>query len=245
MFFTDIHIHALYGVDDGAKTEVEMQEIVDASYADGVRIFCVTPHFHPGYFGDNKNRTEVAYRKLETYIQQKYPDMELYRGNELRYSRDCVSWLNSGKCHTLNGTQYVLVDFLEAVETQKISGALEQLLSAGYRPVLAHVERYRTLWRHKNLIHSFREKGVLMQVDTQSVLGGFGYLTQRQSSYLLKNRLVDLICSDGHDVRKRPPQLSQCYQIVQKRYGQNYASALFCNNGKKLMYEESVQEELD
>lgn len=84
-----------------------------------------------------------------------------------------------------------------------------------------------------------------MQVDTQSVLGGFGYLTQRQSSYLLKNRLVDLICSDGHDVRKRPPQLSQCYQIVQKRYGQNYASALFCNNGKKLMYEESVQEELD
>lgn len=124
MFFTDIHIHALYGVDDGAKTEAEMQAIVDASYADGIRTLCVTPHFHPGYFGDNENHAETAYQRLEAYIQQKYPDMELYRGNELRYSRNCVSWLNSRSCHTLNGTQYVLVDFSEAVEAQKISRAL-------------------------------------------------------------------------------------------------------------------------
>ena len=245
MFFTDIHIHALYGVDDGAKTEAEMQEIVDASYADGVRVLCVTPHFHPGYFGDNKNKTEVAYQRLETYIQQNYPDMKLYRGNELRYSRDCVSWLNSGKCHTLNGTQYVLVDFSEAAEAQKISSALEHLLSAGYRPVLAHVERYRALWWHKNLICSFREKGVLIQVDAQSVLGEFGYLIKRQSRYLLKNELAHLICSDSHDVRERPPQLSRCFQIVQKKYGQDYAIALLCDNGKRLMHEEAVQEELD
>ena len=85
MFFTDIHIHALYGVDDGAKTEAEMQAIVDASYADGIRTLCVTPHFHPGYFGDNENHAETAYQRLEAYIQQKYPDMELYRGNELRF----------------------------------------------------------------------------------------------------------------------------------------------------------------
>ena len=64
MFFTDIHIHALYGVDDGAKTEAEMQAIVDASYADGIRTLCVTPHFHPGYFGDNENHAETAYQRL-------------------------------------------------------------------------------------------------------------------------------------------------------------------------------------
>ena len=245
MFFTDIHIHALYGVDDGAKTEAEMQAIVDASYADGIRTLCVTPHFHPGYFGDNENHAETAYQRLEAYIQQKYPDMELYRGNELRYSRNCVSWLNSRSCHTLNGTQYVLVDFSEAVEAQKISSALEHLLSAGYRPVLAHVERYRTFWGHKSLIHSFWEKGVLLQVDAQSVLGGFGYLTQRQSRYLLENELADLICSDSHDVRQRPPELSRCFQLVRKKYGLDYANALFCDNGKRLLHEDALQEELD
>lgn len=84
MFFTGIHIHALYGVDDGAKTEEEMQAIVDASYADGIRALCVTPHFHPGYFGDNGNQVEATYQRLKAYIQQKYPDMELYQGNELQ-----------------------------------------------------------------------------------------------------------------------------------------------------------------
>ena len=222
-----------------------MQASVDASYADGIRTLCVTPHFHPGYFGDTDNYAETAYQRLEAYIQQKYPDMELYRGNELRYSRNCVSWLNSGRCHTLNGTQYVLVDFSEAAEAQRISSALEHLLSAGYRPVLAHVERYRALWGHKSLIHSFREKGVLLQVDAQSVLGGFGYLTQRQSRYLLENELADLICSDSHDVRQRPPELSRCFQLVRKKYGLDYANALFCDNGKRLLHEDALQEELD
>lgn len=101
-----------------------MQASADASYADGIRTLCVTPHFHPGYFGDTDNYAETAYQRLEACIQQKYPDMELYRGNELRYSRNCVSWLNSRSCYTLNGTQYVLVDFSEAVEAQKISRAL-------------------------------------------------------------------------------------------------------------------------
>lgn len=59
MFFTDIHIHALYGVDDGAKTEAEMQAIVDASYADGIRTLCVTPHFHPGILATTKTMPKL------------------------------------------------------------------------------------------------------------------------------------------------------------------------------------------
>lgn len=55
MTYSDMHIHALYGVDDGAKTEEMMLAMVDAEYQDGVRFFCLTPHYHPGYFGDNRD----------------------------------------------------------------------------------------------------------------------------------------------------------------------------------------------
>lgn len=245
MEYADLHIHALHGVDDGAKTEADMRSIVDASYADGVRTLCVTPHYHPGYFGDNRERIKAAFSALEEYTSQKYPELKLYLGNELRYSRDCVSWLDSGQCHTLNGTQYVLVDFSETVEAQIISSGLERLLNAGYRPVLAHVERYRSLWVQQKLIRSFRENGVLLQVDAQSILGRFGYRTQRQSRVLLENGLVELICSDSHDVRQRPPELSQCYRLVQKKYGTDYAQALFCDNGIKLLHEGATKEESD
>ena len=34
----DIHMHLLSGVEDGTKTEQQMQELLDAAYADGTRI---------------------------------------------------------------------------------------------------------------------------------------------------------------------------------------------------------------
>lgn len=245
MPFTDIHIHALFGVDDGAKTESEMLAMVDASYADGVRTLCVTPHFHPGYFGDNREKIDAAFFALMEHTGRKYPDLELYLGNELRYSRDCVSWLRSGQCRTLNGTQYVLVDFSEAEEAPMITDGMERLLNAGYRPVLAHVERYRSLWGQMRLIRSLLENGVLLQMDAQSLLGRFGFRIARQCKTLLREGMVELICSDSHDVRNRPPELSRCFQVVQKKIGQSYAQALFCDNGKKLLQEGALQEEFD
>lgn len=245
MHFADIHIHALYGVDDGAKTEAEMQAMVDASYADGVRVMCVTPHFHPGYFGENSSKIESAFQTLTYYVQQRYPQMELYLGNELRYSHNCISWLQSGQCHTLNGTQFVLVDFSDAAEQRSISNGLECLLNAGYQPVLAHVERYRALRSQMKLIRTFQDNGVLLQVDAQALLGGFGFLTRRQSKALLAEGLVDLIGSDAHDVKHRPPELSECFQYIQKKYGTDYAEAVCGRNALRLLQDGAAKEELD
>lgn len=243
MEYADLHIHALCGVDDGAKTEAEMQAMVDASYADGTRVICVTPHYHPGYFGHNSEKTEWAFQTLTFYVQDRYPDMQLYLGNELRYSRDCVSWLQSGQCRTLNGTQYILVDFPESAEEKKISDGLAQLLNVGYRPVLAHVERYRSLWGKMHLLRSYSENSILFQVDAQSLVGGFGYRTQHQSRRLLEAGLIELICSDSHDICNRPPKLSQCFQFVQRKYGADCAQALFLDNGLRLLHEGATREE--
>ena len=113
MALADIHIHLLFGVDDGAKDEDEMHAILDAAYQAGTRVLCCTPHFHPGYFGDNYDKVNAAFKRLSSYVQKTYPDMALYLGNELRYEPECVTWLRQGVCRTVNGTRYVLVDFSE------------------------------------------------------------------------------------------------------------------------------------
>ena len=91
MNYADIHMHALFGVDDGPATEKEMFQIMDAAYEDGARLICLTPHFHPGYFGDNRSKTESAFRILLDYEHTAHPDLKLYLANELRYSRSCTS----------------------------------------------------------------------------------------------------------------------------------------------------------
>lgn len=238
MKYTDIHIHAIYGVDDGAKTESEMQYMVDASYADGVRTMCVTPHYHPGFFGDNRKDIDTAFSALVQYTGRKYPDLEICMGSELRYSPGCVSWLNSGQCRTLNGTQYVLVDFPEKAERQLIIGGLEYLLSAGYRPVLAHAERYKRL--DSKDVRVLRADGIIVQIDTQSVFGNFGIGAQRRCKRLLSEGLADIAATDAHNTTERPPTVSNFYAYALKRYGSQYADNLCRYNALKILNDNPV-----
>ena len=140
MVFADIHSHILWNVDDGASSEGMMYQMVDKVYADGVRLLCLTPHFHPGYFGDNRQKSEESFAQLRAYVSEKYPDMELLLGNELRYSPGCGVWLKEGACRTLNGFDLVLVDFAAYEKGSQIVCGLNRLMSMGYVPILAHAE---------------------------------------------------------------------------------------------------------
>ena len=147
MGLADIHIHLLFGVDDGAKDEDEMHAILDAAYQAGTRVFCCTPHFHPGYFGDNYDKVNAAFKRLSSYVQKTYPDMALYLGNELRYEPECVTWLRQGVCRTVNGTRYVLVDFSEAAPEKAIGNGLHALLNAGPSDEIRSLE-----WNDEDLL---------------------------------------------------------------------------------------------
>ena len=100
MIFADIHNHALADADDGARSEEMMYQMVDAAYADGVRHLCLTPHFHPIFFGDTREASEESYRKLQAYAAQHCPQLKLYLGNELRYGPNCDGWMREGFCRT-------------------------------------------------------------------------------------------------------------------------------------------------
>lgn len=240
MELADLHIHALYGVDDGAKTEAEMQQMIDASYADGVRTICLTPHFHPGYFGDNYEKINLAYSKLQAYTKQRYPGLQIFLGNELRYSKGCISWLKDGLCRTINHTRYVLVDFSEREGGNTIIAGIEYLLNAGYIPILAHVERYGKLGLRA--IQELRGNGVLIQIDIQSLFGGFGWLIERRAKTILARHLADLVASDAHDLASRPPGLSNGYRLLSKNYGESYADAICRSNALQILYSNTSEE---
>ena len=225
--FADIHNHMLFGVDDGAKTETDMEKLIEASYADGVRHLCFTPHFHPGYFGDHLEQIEAAFTLARQYVSVHCPDLKLYLGNELRYEPSCTEHLRQGRCKTLNGTDYLLVDFLYDEPSDHIMRAVRQILNAGYIPVLAHAERYELFRRDLREVEELRSWGVLIQIDSQSILGGLGRGAKHRSRQILKTRMADLIASDSHNLKSRPPQLRQCYEFVAEHWGHSYADALF------------------
>lgn len=235
MRFADIHNHILFGVDDGAKTEMDMQKLIDASYADGVRHLCFTPHYHPAYFGEHQEEIAMGFQIASNYAAAQYPDLTLYLGNELRYERSCIEWLEQGHCRTLNDTQYLLVDFLYPEPADAIMDAMLRVLNGGYTPVLAHVERYESLHRDMREVERMKSWGVILQVDTQSPLGGLGRGAKYRSRRLLATGLIDLVASDAHDLFYRPPQLRPCFEFISKRYGEDYAIQLFWERPMRIL----------
>ena len=233
MKFADLHNHTLYSVDDGPKSAQEMFEMLDAAWADGIGAICLTPHFHPGYFGENQAKIRQVFEMLTWYAAKKYPEMRLYLGNELRYSGECLSWLESGACLTLNGTDHVLVDFHENEPERNIVKAMERLMNAGYRPVLAHAERYHALSARR--IGELVRNGISIQIDVQSLFGIYGLHARMRSWKLLNNKLVDIVATDAHGLGRRNPILSRGYRAVQRKYGDAYASTIFAENPMMLL----------
>ena len=125
MCFTDLHTHILANVDDGAENEAEMYDLLDTMYRDGTRCICCTPHYHPGYYGENQKKSLDKFQQLSKYADSRYPDLKLCLGNELHYSQGCLEWIEKGFCRTLNGSRYILVDFhAEATSEKRAMGYL-------------------------------------------------------------------------------------------------------------------------
>ena len=222
----------LCGVDDGARNREEMFAMVDAAYADGTRLICLTPHFNPGMFGEHHERTERMFEELKSYASEKYPDLVLFLGNELRYASGCRNWIYDGVCRTMGDTKYVLTEFSFTESSAKIINGLEKMFNSGFIPILAHAERYPHLSIKE--ICELRENGVLIQVDSMSLLRGFGLNEWFRSKRILNERLADFVSSDAHDLDDRPPQLSPSYEYAKKKFGERYAKAVFYENACKL-----------
>lgn len=233
MNFADIHIHGLFGVDDGPKTEQEMYNLIAAAYADGTRVLCLTPHYHPGYFGENREKAAEAFAILQDGAREKFPELELYLGNELRYSPEAVDWLASGACRTLNGSDCVLVDFRQDEKQKNIVRGLERLMNGGYIPALAHAERYGDL--SERTVRDLSRNGVWIQLDVQSLFGVYGLGAMFRSKGLLKAGLADIVSSDAHGLGKRSPGLRKGYEYVARKYSQEYADAVFYENAVRIL----------
>lgn len=230
MFFSDIHMHLLYGVDDGAKTKDEMLKMLDMAYKRGTRLICATPHFKPREFGDNCEITEKVFSELCQYANEKYPDLELWLGNELFCSKDCENWLRSGRCKTMGGTRYVLVEFKFEASEAEIEKSLRSVLNFGYIPIIAHAERYKNLTLKK--LQALSSMGVLVQANADMIFEGFFHGMRLRR--MLSKRLVDFISTDAHDNGKRPPLMKSAFEIISKKYSKNYAETICYKNAYSL-----------
>ncbi|MGN0417940.1 CpsB/CapC family capsule biosynthesis tyrosine phosphatase [Anaerostipes faecalis] len=219
MGVTDIHTHILYGVDDGAECLGDSMKLIGEEWDQGVRRIFLTPHYGPKFGRPDRKILEERFHEIKEETQKYYPDMELYLGSELYYQKDTIQDLKDGKALTMAGTRYVLIEFETGDSYSRIFKAVQDMVYAGFSPVIAHAERYEAILGHMDRAEELVKMGAYLQVNAGSFLGGF---LDKKASFckkLLKEQLVCFIGSDCHDMGRRCPDMKEGFRFIQKKFG--------------------------
>ena len=229
----DIHSHLLYGVDDGARFIEVSQEMLDDAANQGITDIILTPHYREGMFPYRRENIGPYFDTIKGYAAQR--GIRLYLGCEYHANSEMIENIQTGRVETLAGTDYVLTEFSYSSAYGKVRNAIEELLSNGYIPVIAHAERYEVFEKDVELLDQFREMGVLVQLNANSILGIDGRAIKRICRKILKKGLADIVASDSHDMSERRINMKECMKYVSGKYGEDTAQMLFEYNPGKII----------
>lgn len=226
----DIHSHILPGVDDGSDSFEKSMRMLKCAADDGISEIILTPHNKPGHRHMPFSKMVSRVEKLQKLMAEGNIVIELYMGSELYYRSGLPEEIENDMSATLAGSRYVLLEFNPLEDYDYIRNGCYSLLMGGYYPVLAHVERYQNVCSKKDGIDELIDMGCYIQVNAGSVMGKAGPKAKRFVRNILKRRQVHFIATDAHDLKRRPPYLSDCADYIGRKYGADYSKKLFYEN---------------
>lgn len=232
--FTDIHTHILPGVDDGAAGMPQALELVRMAWKNGTRTLFLTPHYR-GKFKESPQWLRESFSMFSQMVREELPAMNLVLGSEVHYEADMPERIQQKQVLSINDSQYLLLEFRGSSLRSQIIAGVSEVIRCGFIPIIAHVERYQEFLSDDSLVPEVLEKGALVQLNADSVMGQNGLRVKKFCHRMLKEQMVHFIASDAHDTRKRPPLLRDCFLRVHKKYGEEYAAQVFYHNAQAVI----------
>ena len=176
----DIHTHVLPGVDDGADSLEETVAMLRVAHESGTRTVVATPHlFHPSFSTPDLERVRADFDRLTEHLDEMankegfefLSEMDLLPGGENFWGSRFAQSLSANRVMTINRGRFVLVEFFPMSSRGQLLQGTEILISAGFVPVLAHVERYAVVVREPRVLQEFLGRGCLTQLNAESLDG--------------------------------------------------------------------------
>ena len=191
---TDNHSHILWGLDDGVKTQEDTLAILDLYESLGLKTLWLTPHT----MEDVPNTTEGLKARFSELIEIYHGPIELRLASEYMIDNLFEQRLEQRDLLT-HGHDTVLVETSTWAPPIDLWEILERMMSYGYRPMIAHPERYRymTMKDYDRLC----TMGTILQLNLPSILGSYGEEVRVKAQTLLNKGFYTMAGSDCHRSR--------------------------------------------
>ncbi|MEE4001045.1 CpsB/CapC family capsule biosynthesis tyrosine phosphatase [Tenacibaculum sp. FZY0031] len=196
--FVDIHSHLLPGIDDGAKDIAHTISLISKMHSYGIKNFVTTPHV----LGDvYPNSTEIIKNKLEevkrALKEKKFDDVSIRAAAEYMMDERFVERLKADDILVLKDN-YILVEMSYFNAPYNLYDILFEIQLKGYKPVLAHPERYNFYHNDFQNFYKLKKSGCVFQLNLLSLTEQYGKGVQKTAQKLLNEGMYDFVGTDTH-----------------------------------------------
>ena len=195
---SDMHSHLIPGIDDGVKSIEEATNVIDQLLELGYRKFVTTPHIMTDYFGNTSVSVRAAYDQFLPELRQRGYDIPFECAAEYYMDEAVIAAVDRKEKLLTFGDNHVLFETNVISEPMQMKEFIFALTMQGYKPILAHPERYQYMSIEK--AEDLRNRGVLLQINLLSLVGAYGPIIQRLAEKMISKGLIDMLGSDCHNL---------------------------------------------
>ncbi len=194
---SDLHSHLIPSIDDGVKDLHDSIDIIKQFEELGFSKIITTPHIMSSRFPNSRENIYQGYNLLKEELYKQNIKIELQVAAEYYYDEYFLSLIEKKDLLTF-GDNYILFEFSYHYKPFELEQTIFKLISAGYKPILAHPERY-SYYSTKEHYEKLKDLGLLFQINLISTQGFYGKNVKKSVEKIIDLGLVDFIGSDTHN----------------------------------------------
>lgn len=225
MNFIDIHCHLLPNIDDGSKDiERSIEQLKDME-SHGVKELYLTSHYFRGHYQYSRDEYDKKVKNLQEAAAEAGISIKLRPGFEVFVQTGIVDDIKE-KSLTLGDSDYVLIESELNGLPEDFYANVYPILRAGYKPILAHAERYVSVMKKPSQVRDLIQRNIHIQTNAGALLGLYGEKVRKTAWILIENGWTHFLASDDH-VRSDYGFYPKACELLRERVDE-YTANLLC-----------------
>ena len=194
-----MHSHLAFGIDDGARNVEESIALVEGLTNLGYQGFITTPHIMADHYKNTPETISDSVNKVNKTLNALGNKQQLRFAAEYYYDSNFIKLIQEDKILSF-GNKYVLFELSYLNEPMEIKTAIFELKIRGYKPILAHPERYPYFYQSFRKYEELSDFEVLMQVNLASLFGAYSPMSKKIAEKLIDMNLISFVGTDCHNL---------------------------------------------
>ncbi|MFT3703628.1 MAG: histidinol phosphatase [Agriterribacter sp.] len=198
---TDMHSHLIPGIDDGSPDVDTSIQLIEGLMGLGYKKIITTPHLMIDLYPNNRQTITNGYNKLKAELKKRKINIDIHAAAEYFLDDHFDTLLEKKEPLLTIKDNLILVEFSFASIPLDYKQKIFSIQLNGYKPILAHPERYSYLHQKPEIYEELRNAGCYFQVNLLSLIGYYGKSIQQAAERLLKKGQIELLGTDMHHDR--------------------------------------------